>query len=265
MREPERMSPDKANDWFARKMLLRQPGDKWSIKEPLPFPDAHRSNADHVFRPRSRRMNFEYDMKRRPLNPEPRYVSIPDDPDPIVQHVASDTVPWQTVEEFTKTRELFDGWRLKSAGCLKTIADWHRWQDFQMGSEASAAGVRRSAKGPVEQARKIVVRAYRRAEWGLPGRDYTGAATRLTAAGYPTPEHDLKNAGRIKKLLPEHAIRADAPGVREFVRAVCTIWPEFEWWRLVHGAGADYLREVGAGTKPAQNPKIAQVETLLSL
>jgi hypothetical protein len=112
MREPRSMSLNETNDWFARRMLLRRPGDKWSSLDPLPFPKAHRDNADHVFQERSRLVNFEYDMKRRPLNPEPRYVEVPGNPDLIVQHLAFDTIPWRTVAEFTEERELFDQCRL---------------------------------------------------------------------------------------------------------------------------------------------------------
>jgi hypothetical protein len=92
-------------------MLLWRPGDKWSSNDPLPFPAAHRANADHVFQEHSRAVNFEYDMKRRPIDPEPRYVSVPGDPDLIVQHVAFETAPWRTVDEFTNERERFDRWR----------------------------------------------------------------------------------------------------------------------------------------------------------
>src|SRR6516165_6989129 len=99
---------------------------------------------------------------------------------------------------------------------LKTIADWHRWCEYQSGSNASRAGVRRSTKGTVDQARKLVVHAYRHGQWGLPGGDYTVAAARLTAAGYPTTEQDFKNAGRAKGGLTEHLIPADAEGVRDF-------------------------------------------------
>jgi hypothetical protein len=52
-------------------------------------------------------------MKRRPIDPIPRYVSFRDDPDPIVQHLAFETVPWRSVTEFTRERERFDQWRLK--------------------------------------------------------------------------------------------------------------------------------------------------------
>ena len=118
---------------------------------------------------------------------------------------------------------------------LRTIGDWQRWLDYQNGYDASRAGVRRSSRGPVDQARRIVVRAYRHRAWGLPGGDYEGAAARLTAAGYPTAEQDFKNAGRAKSRLIEHLIPADAEGIGYFVVAVMSIWPEFEWRRLVKG------------------------------
>jgi hypothetical protein len=127
---------------------------------------------------------------------------------------------------------------------LKTIADWRHWRDFEAGAGASAAGVHRSSKGPVDQARRLVIRAYRFRRWGLPGGDYKTAAERLTAAGYSTTEQDFKNSTRAKGGLPEHVIPADAEGVRGFLRAVCIIWPEFEWWRLVQERRADNLREM---------------------
>jgi hypothetical protein len=135
-------------------------------------------------------------------------------------------------------------------GCqLKTIADWRRWQHYQAGGDASAAGVHRSSKGPVDQARRLVVRAYRLRRWGLPGGDYKAAAARLTAAGYPTTEQDFKNATRAKSGLPDHVIPTDPEGIHEFIRAVCTIWPEFEWRRLVQEVGADNLRETPKSRK----------------
>ena len=118
---------------------------------------------------------------------------------------------------------------------LKTIADWRCWRDYQNCSDASRAGEHRSSKGPVDQARRLVVRAYRYRQWGLPGGGYKLAAARLTQAGHTTTEQDFKNAGRAKGRLPEHLIPADAAGIRDFVIAVTSIWPEFEWRRLVKG------------------------------
>jgi hypothetical protein len=111
------------------------------------------------------------------------------------------------------------------------------------GTGASQRGVRRSKAGVVGQALRVFRRAYVRRGWGLPAGSYRNAAGALTSAGYPTTDQDFKNALRDKNPLPEHAIPADALGIRELVAALLSIWPEFEWQNLVAGAGPDYLRQ----------------------
>src|SRR5207302_4005186 len=126
----------------------------------------------------------------------------------VTQHVAFDTKPWGSVDEFEEARDLFERWRKQ----LKYIKDWREFQSYSDGTPASKAGIRRSPKGPVEQARKIFLRAYVAGSWGLPGGNYREAAARLTEEGYPTTEKDFKNARRGMRSLPEGVIPGDAPG-----------------------------------------------------
>jgi hypothetical protein len=147
------------------------------------------------------------------------------------------------VDEFNEARNLFEEWRHKHDGQLKTLADWQRWEQFRAGTVASQQGVRRYKDGVVGQALRIFRRVYVRREWGLPGRSYKPAANSLTAAGYPTTEQDFKNALRVKVPVPERAIPAHAPGICALVHALLSIWPEFEWERLVLEPGLDYLRQ----------------------
>jgi hypothetical protein len=100
---------------------------------------------------------------------------------------------------------------------------------------ASTTSAACTATAEADQARRLVVRAYRFRQWRLPGGDYRVAAARLTAAGYPTTEQDFKNAGRAKGRLTEHLIPADAEGVRDFGAEVVLMWPDFEWPRLLKG------------------------------
>src|SRR6516225_11297725 len=215
MREPA--GTKDANGWFVQAALTREPGQKFTSKEPLPFPIAHRKSADHRFQNRERALNFEYDFKRQPVDPVPKFVSVPslgEDEDPrILQHLSLNTIPWRTVAEFNAARDLFEQWRHKHDGQLKTLEDWHRWEQFQAGTAASRHRVRRSKDGVVGQALRIFRRAYVRRKCGLPGGSYKRAADSLTAAGYPTKEQHFKNTLRDKSPLPEHTIPADAPGV----------------------------------------------------
>ena len=245
MREPQ--GTKDANAWFVRTALTREPGQKYTSREPLPFPVAHRNSADHRFRSTERAVNFEYDFKRQLVTPVPKVVSVPpigESEDPlIVQHLSCNTIPWRTVDEFNAARDLFEEWRHKQRGQLRTMGDWQRWEQFQAGTSASRRGVRRSKDGVVGQALRIFRRAYARRQWGLPGGEYKKAADCLTAAGYPTKEQDFKNTLRDKSAIPEHVIPADAPGVRELVGALLSIWQEFDWERLVLDPEPDYLRQ----------------------
>src|SRR5262249_27038999 len=136
----------------------------------------------------------------------------------------------------------FEQWRYSGGGHrLKTIADWREWQEVLAGASASAAGVRRSKNGVVQQALRIIWKAYTKRRWGLPGKAYREAPERLTAAGYPTKEQSFKDTMRDRKPPPENTIPAGAPGVRDLVLAVCDIWPSFEWERLVQDAPPGWL------------------------
>ncbi len=248
MREPHGTSDP--NAWFVWVALNREPGTKYRVSEPLAFPVAHRKAADHRFQVREKTFNFEYDMKRRPVDPVPQYVTVPGpgwaaglEPDVyIAQHLAFNTIPWATVAEFTEVRDQFEQWRLKHQGQLRTIADWRRWEDFRAGAGASRHGVRRGRGGVVGQVVRIFQCAYVHRVWGMHGGDYKRAAEALTKAGYPTTEQSFKNALR-NKAAPEHAIPADAPGIRELIQVLVSIWPEFQWRRMVKGAGPGYLRQ----------------------
>jgi hypothetical protein len=132
-------------------------------------------------------------------------------------------MPWRAVAEFNAAHDLFEQWRSKHSGQLKTEADWCLWAEFQAGAGASHTGVRRSKGGIVGQALRIFRRAYIRRKWGLRGGFYKRVANSLNEAGYPTKEQDFKNDLRDKSPLPEHAFPADAPGIRELVRALLSI------------------------------------------
>jgi hypothetical protein len=171
MREPA--GTKDGNAWFVWAALTREPGQKYASKEPLPFPVAHRKSADHRFRETERAVNFEYDFKRQLVTPVPKFVSVPwldEGEDPrIVQHLSCNTIPWRTVDEFNGVRDLFEKWRHKHKGQLRTLADWRRWEEFQAGTVASQHGIRRSKGGVIEQALRIFRRAYARRDWGLLG------------------------------------------------------------------------------------------------
>jgi hypothetical protein len=195
---------------------------------------AHRTNADHTFQMVEKRMSFEFDFKRRPVDPTEVEAQGH-------RHLSLATIPWNNVEEFNAARAAFDRWH-QQGGVLKNMADWRRWEEFQAGAAAAKAGVHRRTKGGlVGQAKRIFYRAYIQRTWGLPGRRYKEAAAALTKAGYPTKEQDFKDALRADRVMPQHTISAAAAGVPALVRTLVELWPTFEWEKLVRDPWDSYL------------------------
>ena len=230
------------NEWFIKQFLRRSPGDTWETEQPLSFPYAHETNADHVFETVTRRFSFEYDFKRCLIDPRMQSTSRIDDDGCSIKHISCTSKPWQTVEEFTNVRDMLEDWRHKHEGQLKSLEDWEVWCNYQAGATASQNGVRRSRKGVIDQARRLFLRAYARGEWGLPGQKYFEVAEWLSSEGYPTSEMDLKNAMR-RGTLVENTIPGNFPGISDMVRKILQRYPNFEWWRMVDESGAAELCE----------------------
>ena len=231
MKTPRGIDP---NVWLIRLMIDRTPGTKWTSRDPIPFRRSYETNADHVFVTTERKVSFEFDYKRRLVNPVRRYVSVTDGPDHrLVQHISCDTVPWGTIDEFNATREQLSNGDTRRTGCCE------RCRIGIAGNPTSAARRHRRAVygGVAAQAKRAFIRAYVRREWGLPGGLYRAAADALTAAGYQAKEQDFKNALRHKEPPPEHTIPADADGVAGFVAAVKALWPNSDSARLLQPAG----------------------------
>jgi len=141
-----------ANVWFVRTMLERKPFDTITSKEKSPFPHAHRANEDFAIRDKEKALNFEPDFKRKLIEPRMTSVELPNGEQ--VRHLTCGTRPWNTVEEFNTTRELFERWRNRRTKGghdrqLKTLEDWDHWSQFKEGT-----------LGIVERALRLVIRAY---------------------------------------------------------------------------------------------------------
>lgn len=144
-------------------------------------------------------LNLETDMKRRPVNP--RMIDSSMGP-----HLTLDSVPWNNVEEARLARSLFDGWRKKH--CLKTMEDWHHWQDFyQTRLALRTLNIRlKDGENSADILKRIFLRAWVREMWGLErDRTFKQMAAWLTELGYPTKLSDLTNASRKGLDVPTNA------------------------------------------------------------
>jgi hypothetical protein len=213
-------------------------------------------DTDLVSVERHPRINLEPDHKRKLVNP--RMVRIVGGPHAGREHLATSSVPHETVEAMMEERALFEGWRRTTGQCLKDMARWDDWQDYRDSTLAArGAGKRphRTAGGSADDLKRQFVRALVRGDWsvGIGRQSYREVAEWLTGAGYPTSVDALKNATRPAAGLIEHSIARTEKTV-ELLAVILGDYPEFEFWRaFVH----DQLARVRADPRIARRLKRA--------
>lgn len=190
------------NDYMVKLFLNRKPGDKTQARPFTSLRAQWEKDMDVLRLARAVTMNMEFDMKRRPVNPTMRFVDG-------VEHLAFDTVPWDYAHMGERARAFFDGWRRQN--CLKTMEDWHRWQEhFQFSTSrekqqrkgSKVTGINATSEGSVGLARRLFLRAYAQGAWGMTRTmTYSELAEWLTLQGYPTKTDEVKNARRASLVV----------------------------------------------------------------
>jgi len=210
------------NAWMLKLFAERVPGQTMVRESFISMRDQLIKGWDLQMESAEVKLNLEFDFKRKPLNPRMDIIGLTG-----VEHLAFDTVPWETADRAVEARLLFDGWR--RTRCLKTVADFEDWQAHYalhlsnsrrsrsravQSSDTDAdpsdpKSALRGGQGRVYMTRKtgyvgIAVRSFLKAyvqrKWGLENVDMTQAALAewLTTIGYPTKVSSVKNAIRSK-------------------------------------------------------------------
>jgi len=176
---------------------------------------------DLVRKNMKRRINLEFDFKRNPKAGTLKMVPVRD-----TEHLAFKTKPWATIEDFKKARAAFDAWR--RSGNLKTMDDWHRWQDHYQCKlvVTKGCGLNLNAKGSVDVLRRVFIRAINRDAWGLVKEQTNNEiADWLTAQGFITKSDELKNATKAK-LMPN--IIPLTKAVIALLKVILVKYPKFD-------------------------------------
>ena len=220
---PDEIKDVEENDWLLKLFLERDHTTSIPVWSFIPMREMARGNRDIVRKMSEKRVNFEYDWKRELV--EPREVLVGKNfsgPNPT--HLTLNSRPWQTLEKFQQTRKLFDEWRTKRQGVLKTLEDWKRWNSFRRQRELRREGKFTGTGEVVGQAKRMFLKAYANKLWGLPGGNYREVAEWLTNNGYPTSEGDIKNAKR-SSIDPENLWVVGVEEIIEFQQLVVSAYP----------------------------------------
>jgi hypothetical protein len=210
------------NGYMLDLYLNRHPGQMLDTEHLISLREQWTTESDFVAQKRSQRLNLEFDMKRRLINPRMVIVNG-------VEHLACDTVSWDTAEQAELARALFDGWC--RTHCLKTVADFEAWEEFYAARLMTRnIGINITAEGTVGLLRRLFLRAYTQGAWGTcKTLTYGQLADWLTAKGYPTTMVEVKNAGRAQ--LVEGVIPL-TPRVRELLAVLQEVQPGLEVGRF---------------------------------
>ena len=185
--------------------LKRISGRKTKTRPFTPFREQWVKDADVVRQTREATLNLEFDFKRRLV--DPCEVVVADG-----EHLSLSSAPWNDLAECERARAIFDGWRENH--CLKTVSDFHDWEDLYQFSlirdrlsvgSVRSFGIRATSGGITDVFRRLFLRAYTQGLCGLhKTMTYPELAAWLTERGYPTSVDEAKNAKRGKFV--EHAV-----------------------------------------------------------
>ena len=170
---------DEQNERIVEMFFGRTPQDRIETNYLTSVRDMVRYEADLVEKCGESRLNMEYDWKRRAVGVHT---------DPEHGHVAFDTVPWQRVEDFQRTRELFTDFQKRTPRCIKSEADYEAFRSFaetvRSLPDGRAKYLRRSDDADLVRLRQMLCAAWRQSLAGLDYRGPSGNGARTNAQSF---------------------------------------------------------------------------------
>lgn len=214
--------PEEHNDYMMALYLNREPNQMTDNSHLISTSEQWLTESDLVMLKKERRLNLEFDVKRKLINP--RMVELDGR-----EHISFDSVPWRSADEAQQARVLFDGWRVDN--CLKTLDDWASWEDYyESAITTKGTGIKVTTEGSVGVLRRIFIRAAVKGQWGCSrGLTYKALAQELTELGYETTSDECKNAKRSK--LPAHAVPV-TKGTIAFVKVLLELYPGMDLFQM---------------------------------
>ena len=113
--------------------------------------------ADFVDREMEKVLSMEFDWKRRPINPATAEGLC-------YRHLQFQTEPWDTIEQFQKTRQLWEQYNLSERHCLKTVDDLEAFASFHessLSTQGDASKYLRKDQGDLKRLRQELLIAWK--------------------------------------------------------------------------------------------------------
>ena len=187
------------NQYIIDTFFDRTPDDRITMKIKTGIRDIVEFDADLVDKEISKRLNMEFDWKRKPRSVVPTKFK---------DHIAFSTDPWDSLDQFVKIRELWEEYAIRTMFCMKSIDDFRDFATYALSQTTLKADQARYLKRQspdLKRLRQSLCSAWRRSMAGLTWKqaDISNAefSEILTDAGIPCKRTDVEN-GAKKPFIP---------------------------------------------------------------
>ena len=154
---PDPASKPAENSQMVDLFFNRQPTDTMMMKLGLGIREMYSLGADFVDREMGKVLSMEFDWKRRPINPAMAEGQG-------YRHLQFQTEPWDTIEQFQKTRQLWEQYNLSERHCLKAVDDLEAFASFHesnLSTQSDASKYLRKDQGDLKRLRQELLIAWK--------------------------------------------------------------------------------------------------------
>jgi hypothetical protein len=197
---PEFEETEEQNEEILKYFFDRTPDTEIEIEAKTGLRDMVEHEADLVEKLIVKRLNMEYDWKRRPVG----FIDSKK-----FNHLAFSTEPWSTVEQFVLMRDVFEKFQKGTPTCVKSSFDFKKLSEFVETSTISESKDLRYVRkqgGDIKRLRQMLCAAFKQSQAGihLPALTNEKFAELLTANGIACDKAAVENGKR--KLFIKHAV-----------------------------------------------------------
>jgi hypothetical protein len=191
------------NDYITKLFFERFPDLVLEVEALTGIRDIVENEADLVGKLITKRLNMEFDWKRRPLGLGESQQ---------FQHVLFSTQPWRTVDQFRKIRDAWDEYTRTDKACLKHLADFDQFATYVETRAALPREVSRYLKKidpDLKRLRQMLCSAWHEGNAGFNSKDKQMSARDfamvLDSLGVRCKKTDVENAKKrlfVPKFCP---------------------------------------------------------------
>ncbi|WP_424832993.1 DNA polymerase [Ruegeria sp.] len=223
----------------------RKPTDTMTVTMGAGIREMYEQGMDFVDKTMTKRLSMEFDWKRRPETAGD--VTVTTKGGQTRTHLAFSTQPWDTVDQFNTTRDIWSDYNKQTAHCLKSVDDYRAWALYfegKLAAQGPAGAYIAKQDGVLKRLRRDLSIAHKLRKAGTHKinvesfqrdnitPDYKLKVKELAQIlndgfGIPSTKTDVDNA-RKKKVFVPHQVPRTAQSVELLENIKQTLFPELD-------------------------------------